>query len=42
MDVALSRPGKWVLRVFFGAVVAFVYAPNVILLIISLNHSEVP
>ena len=42
MDVALSRPGKWVLRVFFGAVVAFLYAPIVILLIFSFNDSAVP
>ena len=42
MDVALSRPGKWVLRVFFGAVVAFLYAPIVILLIFSFNDSDVP
>jgi len=42
MDVALSRPGKWVLRVFFGAVVAFLYAPIAILLIFSFNDSDVP
>ena len=42
MDVALSKPGKWVLRVFFALVVAFLYAPIVILLIFSFNNAEVP
>ena len=42
MDIALSRPGKWVLRVFFVLVVAFLYAPIVILLIFSFNNSDVP
>ena len=42
MDVALSRPGKWILRVFFGLVVTFLYAPIAILLIFSFNDDEVP
>jgi spermidine/putrescine transport system permease protein len=42
MDVALSRNGARVLRVFFALVVAFLYAPIVILLIFSFNDSEVP
>ena len=42
MDVAVSRPGKWVLRGFFSLVVAFLYAPIVILLIFSFNNSDVP
>ena len=42
MDVAVSRPGKWVLRGFFALVVAFLYAPIVILLIFSFNNSDVP
>ena len=42
MDVALSRNGRWVLRAFFGLVVAFLYAPIVILLIFSFNDSDLP
>jgi spermidine/putrescine transport system permease protein len=42
MDVALSRTGAWVLRVFFFLVVLFLYAPIVILLIFSFNSSDVP
>jgi spermidine/putrescine transport system permease protein len=42
MDVALSRTGTWVLRVFFGLVVAFLYAPIVILVIFSFNDSQLP
>jgi spermidine/putrescine transport system permease protein len=42
MDVALSRNGRGVLRVFFALVVAFLYAPIVILLIFSFNDSDVP
>ena len=42
MDVALSRTGAWVLRVFFFLVVVFLYAPIVILLIFSFNDSAVP
>ena len=42
MDVALSRNGRRVMRVFFGLVVAFLYAPIVILLIFSFNNSQLP
>lgn len=42
MDVALSKSGARALRVFFAAVVAFLYAPIVILLIFSFNDSAVP
>ena len=42
MDVALSRNGAWLLRVFFVLVVLFLYAPIVILLIFSFNDSAVP
>jgi spermidine/putrescine transport system permease protein len=42
MDVALSRNGARLLRAFFVLVVAFLYAPIVILLIFSFNDSEVP
>lgn len=42
MDVALSRPGAWTLRIFFGVVVVFLYAPIVILLIFSFNNSDIP
>ena len=42
MDVALSRNGKRFMRVFFGLVVAFLYAPIVILLIFSFNNSQLP
>jgi len=42
MDVALSRNGKRVMRVFFGLVVAFLYAPIVILLIFSFDNSQLP
>src|SRR5215468_10349857 len=42
MDVALSKNGARALRVFFALVVAFLYAPIVILLIFSFNDSAVP
>ena len=42
MDVALSKNGARALRVFFALVVAFLYAPIVILLIFSFNNSAVP
>ena len=42
MDVALSRNGMWLLRVFFFLVVVFLYTPIVILLIFSFNDSAVP
>jgi spermidine/putrescine transport system permease protein len=41
-DVALSKNGARVLRVFYALVVAFLYAPIVILLIFSFNNSPVP
>jgi spermidine/putrescine transport system permease protein len=41
-DVALSRNGALVLRGFFALVIAFLYAPIVILLIFSFNNSAVP
>jgi spermidine/putrescine transport system permease protein len=42
MDVALSRRGAWILRGFFVLVVAFLYAPIVILIIFSFNNSQLP
>lgn len=42
MDVALSKNGARLLRVFFAFVVVFLYAPILILLIFSFNSSEVP
>src|SRR5262245_12538415 len=42
MDVALSRRGAWLLRAFFAVVVAFLYAPIVILLVFSFNDSALP
>jgi spermidine/putrescine transport system permease protein len=42
MDVALSRNGARILRIFFALVVVFLYAPIVILLIFSFNNSDVP
>jgi spermidine/putrescine transport system permease protein len=42
MDVALSTKGRWALRVFFGLLVVFLYAPIAILLIFSFNDSELP
>jgi spermidine/putrescine transport system permease protein len=42
MDPALSKNGARALRVFFGLVVLFLYAPIVILLIFSFNNSAVP
>ena len=42
MDVALSRNFKWALRIFFGVLVVFLYAPIAILLIFSFNNSELP
>jgi spermidine/putrescine transport system permease protein len=41
-DVALSKNGARVLRLFFVLVVVFLYAPIVILLIFSFNDSDVP
>jgi spermidine/putrescine transport system permease protein len=42
MDVALSKSGAVVMRVFFALVVVFLYAPILILLIFSFNNAEVP
>jgi spermidine/putrescine transport system permease protein len=42
MNVALSRIGGRLLRVFFALVVLFLYAPIVILLIFSFNKSAIP
>jgi spermidine/putrescine transport system permease protein len=42
MDVALSKNGARLMRAFFAAVVVFLYAPIVILLIFSFNKSAVP
>ena len=42
MNVALSKNGARLLRVFFALVVAFLYAPIVILLIFSFNNSDLP
>jgi spermidine/putrescine transport system permease protein len=41
-DVALSKTGRQLLRAFFAFVVAFLYAPIVVLLVFSFNDSEVP
>ena len=41
-DVALSKNGRRVLAAFFGLLVAFLYAPIVVLLIFSFNDSELP
>ena len=42
MDVALSTNGARLLRALFVAVVIFLYAPIVILLIFSFNNSDIP
>ena len=42
MDVALSRNGRRVMRVFFGLVVVFLYAPIAVLLVFSFNSSPIP
>jgi spermidine/putrescine transport system permease protein len=42
VDVALSKNGRRVLAGFFGLVVAFLYAPIVVLLVFSFNDSELP
>jgi spermidine/putrescine transport system permease protein len=42
MDVALSKNGARLMRVFFASVVVFLYAPIVILLIFSFNNSDLP
>jgi spermidine/putrescine transport system permease protein len=42
MDVALSTAGRRVMRVFFALVLAFLYAPIVILVVFSFNKASVP
>jgi spermidine/putrescine transport system permease protein len=42
MDVALSKPGARLLRLFFLLVVVFLYAPIAILLVFSFNDSDLP
>jgi spermidine/putrescine transport system permease protein len=42
MDVALSKNGARLLRLFFVLVVVFLYAPIVILVIFSFNSSDIP
>jgi spermidine/putrescine transport system permease protein len=42
MDVALSKNGSRVLKVFFALVVVFLYAPIAILIVFSFNNSEIP
>jgi spermidine/putrescine transport system permease protein len=42
MDVALSKNGRRALRVLFGLVVVFLYAPIAILLVFSFNNSVLP
>jgi spermidine/putrescine transport system permease protein len=42
MDVALSRNGRRMMRVFFALVIVFLYAPIAILVIFSFNKSSVP
>ena len=42
MDVALSRNGRRLMRVFFALVVVFLYAPIAILLVFSFNKASIP
>jgi spermidine/putrescine transport system permease protein len=42
MDVALSRNGRRLMRLFFALVVVFLYAPIAILLVFSFNKASVP
>jgi spermidine/putrescine transport system permease protein len=42
MDVALSRNGRRLMRVFFALVVVFLYAPIAVLLLFSFNNSQLP
>ena len=42
MDVALSKSGSRILRVFFALVVVFLYAPIAVLLLFSFNNSQLP
>ncbi len=40
-DVFLSRTGKWVLGIFFGLFLVFLYAPTIVLTVFSFNDSVV-
>jgi spermidine/putrescine transport system permease protein len=42
MDVALSPNGRRIMRLFFGLVLVFLYAPIAILLVFSFNRAAVP
>jgi spermidine/putrescine transport system permease protein len=42
MDAALSPNGRWLLRILFGVVVVFLYAPILILLVFSFNSAQIP
>jgi spermidine/putrescine transport system permease protein len=42
MDVALSRNGRRLLRIFFVLLVLFLYAPIAVLLLFSFNDSDIP
>jgi spermidine/putrescine transport system permease protein len=42
MDVAVSRNGRRLMRVFFALVIVFLYAPIAILLVFSFNNASVP
>jgi len=42
MDVALSRNGHRIMRLFFALVVIFLYAPIAVLLVFSFNRSPIP
>ena len=42
MDVALSRNGRRLMRVFFALAIVFLYAPIAILLVFSFNKASVP
>jgi len=42
MDVAHSRNGRRLMRVFFALAVVFLYAPIAVLLLFSFNNSELP
>jgi spermidine/putrescine transport system permease protein len=42
MDVALSKNGSRILKVFFALLVVFLYAPIAILIVFSFNNSDIP
>ena len=42
MDTTLSKNGRRFLSGFFALVVAFLYAPILVLLVFSFNKSELP